>query len=133
MYLAFLHGEQMLVALLLAGIVALVGVPLALYLWLWRTELSELKLALGYFAITAVLCGVVAFSVNDPPSILPLTASALGFILTLPWSPLGGWAFSEIRNSVPSDREFAVVMLLAAGLNAVLLYFLAVKMRRLIK
>lgn len=133
LYLAFLHGEHMLMALLLAAIIAFVGFPVLLYLWLWRTEISELKLAFGYFMSSAVLCGVSALSPNDPASILPLTASALGFILTLPWNVLVGWALGEARNAELSDREFAVVMLFSAGFNAVLLYFVAAKMRRLIQ
>ena len=130
---AFLHGEQVLIGLLLAGIAVLVGVPLLLYIWLWNARWSELHLSLAYFILSAVLCVVLALSPNNPTSVLSLATFSLVFILTLPWSPLLGWLVSEIRNSGLSDREFSVAMLIGAGINAVVLYFIATKMRRLIK
>ena len=128
---AFLHGEAALVGLLFAGVIALVGVPLVLYVWLWHTKLSELKLTVAYLILMAVLC-VVFGSGPSLSSIFSLTISMLGLILSLPWSALASWALSEARNSPVSDREFALLMMLAAGINAVLLYFAAAKMRRLI-
>jgi hypothetical protein len=129
---AFLHGEQVLVGLLLAGIAVLLGVPLLLYLWLWKTRLSELHLALAYFMLVAALCVGLAVRPSDPTSVLTLAAFSISFILTLPWSPLVGWFVSEFRSSVISDREFSVGMLIGAGINSVVLYFIAAKMRRLI-
>lgn len=132
LYLTFLHGQQGLVALLLAGAIALLGIPV-LYVWLWHTKVSELKLAIAYFMIAPVMCAELAFGAFDPVAMLPLTASALGFILSLPWSVVLGWVLSEVLDVELGDRRFAVVMLLGAGVNAVLLYFAAVKMRRLIE
>jgi hypothetical protein len=63
---------------------------------------------------------------------LSLAASGLGLFLSLPWSVLAGWGLSAVRNSSVSDRELAVLMMLSAGINAVLLYLAARKMRRLI-
>ena len=123
----------MLIGLLFAGVIVLVGFPLLLYVWLWHTKVSELKLTFAYFISVALLCVALALNPNDPTSILSLTAFLVSFILTLPWSVVAGWVLSEVRNSALSDREFAVVMLFGAGLNAVLLYFIAAKMRRLIK
>lgn len=128
---AFLHGEIVLVGLLFAGLIALVGVPLVLYVWLWHTKASELKLTVAYLILMAVLS--VVFGSDGVSSILSLTISMLGYILSLPWSALASWALSEARDSPVSDREFALLMMLAAGINAVLLYFAAGKMRRLIK
>lgn len=130
---AFLHGEQVLIGLLLAGIVVFVGVPLLLYFWLWNTRLSELHLALAYFMSVAALCVGLAVTPTDPTSVLTLSAFSLSFILTLPWSPLVGWLLSQFRSSVLGDREFSLVMLIGAGINAVILYFIAVKMRRIIR
>jgi hypothetical protein len=70
---------------------------------------------------------------TDPTSVLTLAVFSLSFILTLPWSPLVGWLLSQVRSSVLGDREFSLVMLIGAGINAVILYFIAVKMRRIIK
>lgn len=129
---AFLHGEQVLVALLFAGVITLLGIPV-LYVWLWHTKVSELKLAIAYFMIATVMCAGLAFGAFNPVAMLPLTASALGFILSLPWSLVLGWGVSEALNLKLGDRGLAVVMLFGAGVNAVLLYFAAVKMRRLIE
>lgn len=131
--LAFLHGEQALVGIALAGLIALIGVPLVLYLWLWHTKISELQLACAYLAFVAVLCLVYSSGPSRPPSILSLTPSFLGLILTLPWSAIIGWGLSEMFKWGLSDREFAVVMMFAALINSVLLYFAAVKMRRKIE
>lgn len=129
---AFLHGEQVLIAIVLAGIVVVVGIPLLLYLWLWNTKLSELHLALAYFISVAALCVGLAVTPPDPTSILTLAIFSLSFILTLPWGPLVGWLASQFRSSVLSDSEFSLVMLVGAGINAVILYFIALKMRRMI-
>ena len=75
---------------------------------------------------------MLALNPNDPVSILSLTAFAFGLILSLPWS-VTGWIIGEVLNVSLGDRAFAVVMLFAAAINAVLLYFAAVKMRRLIQ
>lgn len=131
--LAFLHGEQALVGIVLAGLIALIGVPLLLYVWLWHTKVSELQLACAYLVFVAVLCVVYASSVNDPPSMLSLTPSLLGFILTLPWSAVVGLGVSEMFDWQLSDGKFALIMMLGALINSVLLYFAAVKMRRLIQ
>lgn len=131
LYPAFLHGEQALVALLFAGIIALLGVPV-LYFWLWHTKVSALKLAIAYFVIAAVMCAQLAFGEPNPGSIPSLTASALGLILSLPWSVGVGWVLSTTLNLDFDDRAVGVVMLFGAGVNAVLLYFAAAKMRRLI-
>ena len=130
--LAFLHGEQVLVALGLAGLIALIGVPVVLYVWLWRTKISEFKLALAYLILMAILCGVFS-SNNDPTAMFSLTLSGLGFVLSLPWSVLAGWLLSTAFNSDVGDGTIAILMMVGASINAVLLYFAAVKMRRLIR
>lgn len=129
---AFLHGQQALVAFFLAGVITLLGVPV-LYVWLWHTKASALKLAIAYFVIATLMCAQFAFGRFDPGAILPLTASAFGLILSLPWSVVLAWGLSEALSLELDDRAFAVLMLLGAGVNAMLLYFAAVKMRRLIE
>ena len=131
--LAFLHGEQALVAIALAGLIALMGVPLLLYVWLWHTKVSELQLACAYLVFVGVLCAVSASVANGPPFLLSLIPPFLAFILTLPWSAIGGWGLSEMFDWQLSDGQFAVIMMLGALINSVLLYFAAVKMRRLIQ
>ena len=131
--LAFLHGEQVLVGLALAVLMALVGVPLVLYVWLWHTKVSEFKLAVGYLILMAVLSAVFGLAPFNPTSILYLTVSMLGLLLTLPWNVLASWVLSKALNTEIGDDGFAVLMMLAAGINAVLLFFAARKMRRLIK
>ena len=131
--LAFLHGEWILVPLGLAALTTLIGVPLVLYIWLWRTKLSELKLAIAYLIFVGVLC--IIFGSDgpaSPSSVLWNTVSALGFILTLPWNLLAGWLFDAWLGPEVYDHEFAIMMLLGAGINAVLLYLVAIKLRRLI-
>lgn len=127
---AFLHGETIVLGLLLGALVGLIGGPLLLYIWLWHTKVSELSLTVGYLILMAILC--VVFSWNSPSSMLSLTASGLGFFLSLPWSLLAGWALSEVTNS-DSDRQIALLMMGGAGINAVLLYLAARRMRRTIE
>ena len=129
---ALVHGEQILVGLGLGALIACILVPALLYICLRHTEISELQLALTYFTVTAVLCGFSAFGPDNPPSISSATAFTLTFILTLPWNALVG-VFSLYRDTYLSDRQFAVVMLFGAVSNAVLLYFAAIKLRRIIR
>lgn len=131
-----LHGEQFLVALALAGVIALIGVPVLLYIWLWHSQVSESKLALGYFLFVATLCVVPFTAFQEPLSVFSLTAVSLALILSLPWSAFAGFVLHEIleaRGEPLEDRAFAIVMLFSAGVNAVLLYFIARKMRHLNK
>ena len=134
LFLVFLHGEWILVPLALAALTAVIGVPLVLYVWLWRTKVSEFKLAIAYLLFVGVLC--LIFSSGGPANpawIFWNTASALGFILTLPWNLLASWGFGILRGSGVYDHEFAIMMLLGGGVNAVLLYLVAIKLRRLIQ
>jgi uncharacterized membrane protein len=131
--LAFLHGEEVLIGLPLAVGIILVGVPLLLYIWLWHTKASEMKLALAYFASVAALCGMLSLNLYARPSVFLLTALCLSFLLTLPWSALVGWVLSNPNGSAIGDHKVEVVMLFGAVINAVILYSIAVKMRRLIK
>jgi hypothetical protein len=128
---AFLHGETIVFGLLLGALIGLIGGPLLLYMWLWHTKVSELNLTVGYLILMAILC--VVFSWNSPSSMLSLIASGLGFFLSLPWSVLAGWVLSGVSNFSGSDRQFALLMMGGAGINAVLLYLAARKMRRTIE
>lgn len=130
-----LHGEQLLVALALAGVIVVIGGPILLYIWLWHSEVSESKLAFGYFLFVATLCAVPFIGSPAPLSVFSLTTFSLAFILSLPWS-VSGFVLHEIletRGEALGDRSLAMVMLFCAGVNAVLLYFIARRMRRLIK
>jgi hypothetical protein len=131
--LAFLHGEEVLIGLPLAAGIILVGVPLLLYIWLWHTKVSELKLAIVYCALVSLLCGMLSLNLHARPSVSLLTALCLGFLLTLPWSALGEWLLSNVDVSAIGDHKLEVVMLFGAVINAVILHFIAVKMRRLIR
>ena len=121
--LAFFHGVQGLVALVLAGAIVVIGVPSVFYVWLWHTKSSERKLTFIYVVVMAVLCVLMAFTANDPLSLFHLTVSMLAFILSLPWNVITLFAVSMASTSDISDLETVAVMLLGAGVNAVLLYF----------
>jgi hypothetical protein len=123
---AFFHGEQALVALILGGFIIVVAVPLVFYLWLRRTKSSERKLTYTYVATTAVLCFLMALS-NDEMSLFHLTVGTMAFILTLPWNVITLFAVSFAGNADIGDREIISAMLLGAGVNAMILYFLAKK------
>jgi hypothetical protein len=130
--LAFFHGEQALVGLLFAALIALFGFPLLVYVWLRHTKLSERIPALVYFIVTASACVIVLGAHN--PAFLPLlTIFYIGFILTLPWNVITIFALYWFGNQYMSDREIAFVMLMGAGINTMLLYFLAKKLRGLVK
>lgn len=131
--LAILHGEQALAALGLAGLIVLIGVPVLLYVWLWHTKVSEFKLTLAYLILMAILCGVYSSSPNDPDAIFSLTLSSLAFVLSLPWSALVGWVLSAAFELELGDDMIAVIMMVGASINSVLLYLAAVKMRRLVE
>lgn len=136
MHLAFLHGEQVLIGILLAAAVVFVCFPVLLYIWLWRTQVSELKLAVAFFVSVTVLAVILVVTPNDPTSILTLAAFSLSFILTLPWSALASTVLVQILKAGGSgmgENAFAVLMIISAAVNAVILYFIAVKLRRLIE
>jgi len=125
--LAFFHGEQALVAFVLAGLIIVIAVPLVFYVWLRHTKASELKLTLTYVISTAVICVLNAFSTNDPTSLFQLTVFILAFILTLPWNVITFLVISLVGNADVSVREVVVITLLGAGVNTVILFFLAKK------
>ena len=131
--LAFLHGSQVLVGFVFAAVIVLLGFPLLLYVWLWRTKVSERKLAIGYLVVTASACGVVALSSPGSATIFIFTAFFIAFIFSLPWNVITIVAISFIAHQNMSDNEFALIMLLGAGINSMLLYFAAKKMRNRIQ
>jgi membrane protein DedA with SNARE-associated domain len=128
--LAFFHGEQALVGLVLAGLIVVVVVPLVFYVWLRRTKASELKLTLTYVISTAVICALNAFSTKDPTSLFQVTVFILAFILTLPWNVITLVVVSLAGAADIGDRELVATMLLGAGVNAMILFFLARKAKR---
>jgi hypothetical protein len=127
--LAFLHGEQALVGFIFAAAIVLLGFPLLLYVWLWHTKVSERKLAFAFLMLTAGTCGVVALSAPSSASILVFTAFFIAFTFSLPWNLITFAALYIAGNLNVSDQEFALVMLLGAGINTMLLYFASKKMR----
>ena len=131
--LAFFHGEQALVGFIFAAVIALLGFPLLIYVWLRHTKVSEQILALTYFIVTASACAVMAFDAHGPPHVLLLTIFYIGFILTLPWNVITIFVLYAYGNQYMTDREVAFVMLMGAGINTMLLYFFAKKMRSLVK
>ena len=127
--LAFFHGEQVLVALLFAALLALLGFPLLVYIWLRHTKLPVQLLALVYFIVTASACAVMAFDAHRPPHVLLLTIFYIGFILTVPWNIISIVALYWFGNQYMSNHEIGFVMLLGAGINTMLLYFFAKRIR----
>lgn len=125
---AFFHGEQALVAFGLAGLIIVIAVPLVFYVWLRHTKSSERALALTYAISTAVLCGLSAFPSENPVSLFPLTVFTLAGILTLPWNVITLIVISlAAPNSDIGEREIVVTMVLGAGVNTMILFFLAKK------
>jgi hypothetical protein len=131
--LAFLHGEQVLVGFIFTAVIVLLGFPLLIYVWLRHTKLSEKKLALAYFIVTAGACGMLALGVPDSAYIPTLTVAYFAFILTLPWNVITIVALYVFGNQFMSDKEAVLVMLMGAGINTMLLYFFAKKMRGSVK
>ena len=125
--LAFLHGEQAFVAFIFVAFTVLFGVPLLVYVWLRHTKLSEKKLALAYFIVTASACGV--FALSDSTSLPLFIPSYIAFIFTMPWNLITIFALYWLGNQYMSDNEVALVMLMGAGINTMLLYFFAKKIR----
>jgi hypothetical protein len=127
--LAFLHGEQAFLAFIFVAFTVLFGVPLLGYVWLRHTKLSERKLALAYFIVTGSACGVFALGGLDSAYIPLLTVFYIAFIFTLPWNVISIFALYWFGNQYMSNHEIAFVMLLGAGINTMLLYFLAKTIR----
>ena len=125
--LAFFHGEQALVALVLGGLIVVAAVPLVFYVWLRHTKSSALKLTYIYVVSTAVLCVLIAVTTDDQLSLFHLTVATVAFILTLPWNVITLYAVSFAGNSDIGDREMIAAMLLGAGVNAWILFLLAKK------
>jgi len=125
--LAFFHGEQAFVGFVLAAVTVLLGFPLIVYVWLRHTKLSEKKLALAYLIVTVSACGV--FALSDSTSLPLFIPSYIAFIFTMPWNLITIFALYWLGNQYMSDNEVALVMLMGAGINTMLLYFLAKKIR----
>ena len=125
--LAFFHGEQAFVGFVLAAVTVLLGFPLIVYVWLRHTKLSEKKLALAYLIVTVSACGVFALSDSTSPPIF--ITSYIAFIFTMPWNLITIFALYWIGNQYMSDNEVALVMLMGAGINTMLLYFFAKRIR----
>ncbi|MEN3327107.1 MAG: hypothetical protein V7638_1914 [Acidobacteriota bacterium] len=126
---AFFHGEQALVAFFLAALIIVGGVPLIFYIWLRHTKSSELKLTYTYVLSTAVLCVLMAFTIHDKLSLFHLTVATVAFVLTLPWNVITLCVVSYAGNSDIGSREVLATMFLGAGVNAMILFFLAKKAR----
>lgn len=131
--LAFFHGEQALVGFIFAAVIVLLGFPLLTYVLLRYTKLSEKKLALAYFILTAGTCGVFLLGGLDSAYIPLFTVFYIAFIYTLPWNLITVVVLHFFREQNMSDNEVVLVMLMGAGINSMLLYLLAKKMRRVVK
>ena len=127
--LAFLHGEQALVGFILAAVIVLLGFPLLVYVWLRHTKLSEKKLALAYFIVTAGACVMLGLGVSHSEYIPTLTVFYIAFIYTLPWNVITMVASHFFGYQYMCGNEVVLVMLMGAGSNAMLLYHFARKMR----
>lgn len=126
---AFFHGEQALVALALAGLIVVISVPLVFHVWLWHTKASERTLAVTYAVSTAILCGLSVLKPDDPLSLFHLTVSTVAGILTLPWNIITLVATAMASNTDISDREIVIAMLLGAGVNTLIVFYIAKRMR----
>ena len=85
--LAFLHGEQALVGFIFAAVIVLLGFPLLTYVLLRYTKLSEKKLALAYFILTASTCGVFLLGGLDSAYIPLFTVFYIAFHLHVALEP----------------------------------------------
>ncbi|HYV14109.1 MAG TPA: hypothetical protein VE980_24595 [Pyrinomonadaceae bacterium] len=128
--LAFFHGEQALVALVLGGLIIVIAVPLVFYVWLRHSKSSELKLTYIYVLSTAVFCALMALTTYDEVSLFHLTVATVAFILTLPWNLITLFVVSFAGNSDIGNGEILSAMLLGAGVNAWILFFLAKKAKK---
>lgn len=128
--LAFFHGEQALVALILGGLIIVAAVPLVFYVWLRRTNSSERTLTYTYAVATAVLCVLMAATSYDELSLFHLTVATVAFILTLPWNVITLVTVSVAGNADIGNREIIAAMLLGAGVNAWILFLLAKKAKK---
>ena len=127
---AFFHGEQALAAFGLGALIVVIGVPLVFYVWLWHTKASERTLAVTYAVPTAILCGLSVLKPDDPLSLFHLTATTVAGILTLPWNIITLVVTSIASNAEISDREIVMAMLLGAGVNTVIVFYVARRIRR---
>ena len=123
--LAFFHGEQALVALVLGGLIVVTAVPLVFYVWLRHTNSSERTLTYTYAVATAVLCVLMAVTTYAELSLFHLTVATVAFILTLPWNVITLVTVSVAGNADIGNREIIAAMLLGAGVNAWILFLLA--------
>ena len=131
--LAFFHGEQALVGLVFAAGLVLFVIPLVIYVWLWLTNVSERKLSFAYLILTVITCALTAFSSPGTASVLNFAAVYTGFVLTLPWNIITLVVLYLGGNPNVSDYEFALIMLLGAGINTMLVYLFAKKIRGRVK
>jgi len=128
--LAFFHGEQAIVALVLGGLIIVAAVPLVFYVWLRHTSSSERALTYTYAVSTAVLCVLMAATSYDELSLIHLTVATVAFILTLPWNVITLVTVSVAGNQDVGNREIIAAMLLSAGVNSWILFLLAKKAKK---
>ena len=128
--LAFFHGEQALMALVLGGLIIVAAVPLVFYVWLRHTSSSERALTYTYAVSTAVLCVLMAATSYDELSLIHLTVATVAFILTLPWNVITLVTVSVAGNQDVGNREIIAAMLLSAGVNSWILFLLAKKAKK---
>jgi hypothetical protein len=127
--LAFFHGEQALIGFGAGIIILVICVPLVCYIWLRHTNSSERTLTLIYVVSMAVVFALIPFNMSDPTSSFGLTLFTLALILSLPWNVVTLAVISFAAHAEVSDREFVATMLLGAGLNTMLVYYAAKKVR----
>ena len=127
--LAFFHGEQFLVGMAAAFLIVVITAPLVLIIW-WKTKSSERTLTLTYVIAVAVACGLSAIPTDNPLSMFQFTMFTVGGILALPWNLITIVAIDITNNSYVSDRESMVATLLGAGVNAVIIFYGAKRLRR---
>ena len=126
--LAFFHGEQFLVGMAVAGLIVVITAPLVFYIW-WHTKSSERTLTLTYVIAVAV-CVLNAIPTDNPSSLFQFTMFTVAGILALPWNLITIVAIDITNNSYVSDRESMVATLLGAGVNAVIIFYGAKRLRR---
>ena len=124
--LAFFHGEQFLVSMAVAGLLVVITAPLVFYIW-WRTKSSERTLTLAYVIAVAV-CALNTIPA-DGSSLFQFTMFTTAGILALPWNLITIVAIDH-TNSYVSDGESMVATLLGAGVNAVIIFYGARRLRR---
>ena len=118
MMLAYFHGEGILFSFLIHGFFGLLGGAALLYGLVKFRSLPGVTIAVCYVVVTSVIT-LISRGLSVP------RLEIAGWALTLPWS-----AILPCYNLDRSCSLTLAVLVICAELNAAILYFLVVSLRR---